>query len=60
MTVNDFLGQSWFWALVFAMATGLIAAYFILRQALLDAMEEHSRRERERQERDAQKRGGLR
>lgn len=47
----------WFWAFVFAMACGLIAAYFILRQAIVDALDEHSKRERQRDER---KRGGTR
>ncbi len=47
-----------FWAFVFAMVCGLIAAYFILRQAILDALTEHSKRERERD--DERKRRGVR
>lgn len=47
-----------FWGVVLALVAVFIAGYFILRQALLDAMEEHSKRERERDERA--RRGGTR
>jgi len=45
----DFLSTPIFWAFVLAMAAGLVAAYFIMRQAILDALDEHAKRERERE-----------
>jgi len=45
--VSDFLSTPTFWALVFAMAAGLVAAYFIIRQALVDSHFEIRRREDE-------------
>lgn len=45
MSASDFLGLPLFWAFVFAMACGLIAGYFLLRQALVDAHFEIKKRE---------------
>lgn len=41
-----------FWVVALAMAAGMIALYFIGRQAILDALEEHDRRKREREEQE--------
>lgn len=43
----NFLNEPLFWALVFAIACGLVAAYFIIRQALIDSHFEIKRREEE-------------
>lgn len=48
-----------FWLAVLALASGFIALYFIGRQAILDALEEHDRRKRERDEQE-RVRGGRR
>lgn len=48
-----------FWLSVLALSAGFIAIYFIGRQAILDALEEHDRRKRLRDEQD-RVRGGRR
>lgn len=56
---TSFLGEPIFWAFVAAMAAGLVALYYILRQALVDALDEHAKHERERT-RNEKRGGGLR
>lgn len=53
----EMFSPAW-WLSVLALSAGFIALYFIGRQAILDALEEHSRREREREEQ--RRRGGTR
>lgn len=46
-----------FWLAVLAMTATVIAGYFVLRQSILDALEEHDRRKRLRDEQEKQTRG---
>lgn len=47
-----------FWLAVLAMTAAVIAVYFVLRQSILDALEEHDRRKKERE--DAERLRGRR
>lgn len=48
MAIGELLNSQVFWLLVAVMASFLVAAYFILKQAIADGLEEFSKRERER------------
>lgn len=41
-----------FWLAVLALMSVFLAGYFILRQSILDALEEHDRRKNEREEQE--------
>jgi len=57
MSANSFLSEPLFWAFVAAMSAGLVAVYYIIKQALVDAHFEIEKRTRENKDRE--RRGGL-
>lgn len=53
-----YMDPAMFWGTVLALVAVGIALYFLGRQAILDALEEHDKRKRAREENERTRRGG--